>query len=36
MTFPFRADEIVVFMTKTAEWFLDEYEGFAAGAIRTR
>jgi hypothetical protein len=30
-SFAFRGDAISVFMTKQAEWFLDEYEGFAGG-----
>ena len=32
--FAFKGDEIGVFMTKQAEWFLDEYEGFAGGKRR--
>lgn len=31
MTFAFKGDEISLFMTKQAEWFLDEYNGFAGG-----
>lgn len=31
ITFAFKGDEIGVFMTKQAEWFLDEYDGFAGG-----
>jgi len=31
MTVAFRDDEIAVWMSKVAEWFLDEYEGFAGG-----
>lgn len=31
ITFAFKRDEISVFMTKQAEWFLDEYSGFAGG-----
>jgi len=31
-TFAFKGDEIAIFMTKVAEWFLDEYEGFAGGS----
>ena len=27
----FKGDEIGVFMHKTAEWFLDDYQGFAGG-----
>ncbi len=30
-SFVFKGDEIGVYMTKTAEWFLEEYEGFAGG-----
>ena len=29
--FSFKEDTISVFMSKTAEWFLDEYNGFACG-----
>lgn len=29
--FSFREDTVSVFMTKAAEWFLEEYEGFACG-----
>ena len=31
ISFVFKGDEIGVFMTKQAEWFLDEYSGFAGG-----
>lgn len=31
ISFAFKGDEIGVFMTKQAEWFLDEYSGFAGG-----
>jgi hypothetical protein len=31
IAFAFKGDEIGVFMTKQAEWFLDEYQGFAGG-----
>jgi hypothetical protein len=31
LSFAFKGDEIGVFMTKQAEWFLDEYQGFAGG-----
>jgi CubicO group peptidase (beta-lactamase class C family) len=31
ISFAFKGEEIGVFMTKQAEWFLDEYEGFAGG-----
>ncbi|MEZ4714107.1 MAG: serine hydrolase [Caldilineaceae bacterium] len=31
ISFAFEGDEIGVFMTKQAEWFLDEYDGFAGG-----
>ncbi|MEZ4679349.1 MAG: serine hydrolase [Caldilineaceae bacterium] len=31
ISFVFKGEEIGVFMTKQAEWFLDEYEGFAGG-----
>ncbi|MEZ4867932.1 MAG: serine hydrolase [Caldilineaceae bacterium] len=30
-SFVFKGEEISVFMTKQAEWFLDEYNGFAGG-----
>ncbi|MDA0745723.1 MAG: serine hydrolase [bacterium] len=30
-SFAFKGDEIAIYMTKTAEWFLDEYNGFAGG-----
>jgi CubicO group peptidase (beta-lactamase class C family) len=31
ISFAFKEDEIGVFMTKQAEWFLDEFNGFAGG-----
>ena len=31
ISFAFKGDEISIFMTKQAEWFLDEYSGFAGG-----
>lgn len=31
VSFVFKGEEIGVFMTKQAEWFLDEYQGFAGG-----
>lgn len=31
ISFGFKRDRIGVFMTKQAEWFLDEYQGFAGG-----
>jgi len=31
ISFAFKGKEIGVFMTKQAEWFLDEYSGFAGG-----
>lgn len=31
ISFAFKGEEIGVFMTKQAEWFLDEYAGFAGG-----
>lgn len=31
VSFAFKGEEIGVFMTKQAEWFLDEYSGFAGG-----
>ena len=31
ISFAFKGDEIGIFMTKQAEWFLDEYEGFVGG-----
>jgi CubicO group peptidase (beta-lactamase class C family) len=31
ISFAFKGDEIGVYMTKQAEWFLDEYNGFAGG-----
>ena len=33
ITFAFKGDDISIFMTKVAEWFLDEYEGFAGGYL---
>ncbi len=33
VTFAFKGSDISVFMTKAAEWFLDEYEGFAGGTV---
>ncbi len=33
ITFSFKGDEISIFMTKVAEWFLDEYQGFAGGIV---
>jgi CubicO group peptidase (beta-lactamase class C family) len=33
MTFSFLDDKISVHMLKAAEWFLDEYSGFAGGAL---
>jgi hypothetical protein len=30
----FKGEEVGVFMTKVAEWFLDEYQGFAGGRRR--
>ncbi len=30
-SFAFKGEEIGIFMTKQAEWFLDEYNGFAGG-----
>jgi hypothetical protein len=32
-TFAFKGNEISIFMTKVAEWFLDEYAGFAGGIL---
>ncbi|HHV96046.1 MAG TPA: serine hydrolase [Clostridiaceae bacterium] len=32
-TFAFKGNEISIFMTKVAEWFLDEYMGFAGGVM---
>ena len=32
-TFTFKNGEVIVFMRKTAEWFLDEYEGTAVGKM---
>ncbi len=34
-TFCFKGNEIAVYMQKTAEWFLNEYQGFAAGRMET-
>ncbi len=34
ISFAFKGEEISVFMTKQAEWFLDEYNGFAGGKRR--
>jgi len=31
MTVSFKENEVTVYMTKAAEWFLDEYEGVASG-----
>jgi CubicO group peptidase (beta-lactamase class C family) len=31
ISFAFKGEEIGIFMTKQAEWFLDEYTGFAGG-----
>jgi hypothetical protein len=31
ISFAFKGEEIGVFLTKQAEWFLDEYDGFAGG-----
>lgn len=31
VTFSFKGDEIGIYMSKTAEWFLNEYQGFAGG-----
>lgn len=31
LSFAFKGEEIAVYMTKQAEWFLDEYHGFAGG-----
>ena len=33
MNFGFNEDKIGIFMTKTAEAFLDEYEGYANGSL---
>ena len=33
MTFAFKEDKISVHMLKAAEWFLDEYSGFAGGEL---
>src|SRR5690606_9508254 len=36
MSFSFHEDEISVHMLKAAEWFLDEYAGFAGGGASWR
>jgi CubicO group peptidase (beta-lactamase class C family) len=33
MTFAFKGDDVSILMKKAAEWFLDEYSGFAAGRL---
>lgn len=33
ISFSFKENEISIYMTKTAEWFLDEYTGFAGGLL---
>lgn len=33
VSFAFKGKEISIYMTKTAEWFLDEYNGFAGGIL---
>ena len=33
ITLGFKGDELGVYMSKTAEWFLDEYDGFAGGRL---
>lgn len=33
ISFSFKENEISIFMTKAAEWFLDEYTGFAGGIL---
>jgi CubicO group peptidase (beta-lactamase class C family) len=33
MSFSFKESEISIYMTKAAEWFLDEYDGFAGGYL---
>jgi CubicO group peptidase (beta-lactamase class C family) len=33
MSFSFKENEISIYMTKVAEWFLDEYTGFAGGLL---
>jgi hypothetical protein len=33
MSFSFKGNEISIYMTKVAEWFLDEYMGFAGGYL---
>ncbi|MFW6270167.1 MAG: serine hydrolase domain-containing protein [Bacillota bacterium] len=34
ITFSFKDDQISIYMTKAAEWFLEEYQGFAGGKIQ--
>lgn len=33
ITFSFKGNELGIYMTKVAEWFLDEYNGFAGGIL---
>lgn len=33
VSFSFKEEEIAIYMSKTAEWFLDEYQGFSAGKV---
>jgi hypothetical protein len=33
ITFAFKGDQISVYMAKAAEWFLEEYQGFAGGKL---
>jgi CubicO group peptidase (beta-lactamase class C family) len=33
ISFSFKGNEISIYMTKAAEWFLDEYTGFAGGML---
>jgi len=33
ITFSFKGDEISIYMIKAAEWFLEEYSGFAGGTV---
>jgi CubicO group peptidase (beta-lactamase class C family) len=33
ISFSFKGNEIGIYMTKAAEWFLDEYTGFAGGTL---
>ena len=33
ITFSFKGNDISIYMTKVAEWFLDEYTGFAGGTV---